>query len=143
MNRHSALSALIIISLAVFQCGMARRGQYDEEAREAERIAKQQRKEESRSGSNIGRVAGGVKEATIDGAAGFLSETIDTSHEEPPVVGTLEGARKGTEKLLDSTVKGAVKVATLGYGEGDNYEVVEPEKGSEEPTKIKFKIPGT
>ena len=49
-------------------------------------------------------------------------------------------ARRGTQSLLDNTVKGAVKVATLGYGEVESYEVQEPEKGSGDPTKIKLKF---
>lgn len=143
MNRNSTFITVLVISLAFFQSAMARRGQYDEEARQAERIAKQQKKEGSYSESKVGRFAGGVKQAAIDGPAGFISDTVDSTQEEAPIVGTLEGARKGTEKLLDSTVKGAVKVATLGYGEVEHYEVVEPEKGTDDTTKIRFKIPGS
>ena len=44
---------------------------------------------------------------------------------------------RGTEKLLDHTVKGAYKVATLGKGELHSYEIVEPEKGSGEPNRKK------
>lgn len=130
----------LALTLSAFQWGMANRGQYDEEAREQERLEKEAKK----AGVNPAkRFAGGIKEATLDSTTAVLSETSDSTQEEGPLVGPLEGARRSSEKILDSTVRGAVKVATLGYGEVDNYEIVEPEKDSGEPTKIKIKIPGT
>ena len=140
----SILAALIILSSFFLQTGMSRRGQYDEEAREQERLEKQQRKAEPREHVNpIKRIFGGVKQATVDSATGFVSDTSQGTKENAAVVGTLEGAREGSGKVLDNTVKGVSKVATLGYGEVKNYEVQEPEKGKDEPTKIRIKIPGT
>lgn len=145
MKVNSAFIILLVITLGLFQSAMARHAQYDEEAREAERIAKQRKKDglPVEEQSAAGRFAGGVKQVSVDSTAGFISETAETTAEEPPIVGTLEGARKGTGKILDSTVKGAVKVVTLGQAEVGDYEVVEPEKGTDEPTKIRIKIPGT
>lgn len=133
---------LLIAFTASLQLGMAHRGQYDEEAREQERLEKQAQKEAKANKSALKEFAGGIKQATVDNATGLVEETT-TSSTGDPVTGTLEGARRGTGKVLDNTVKGAVKVATLGYGNVEHYEVEEPEAGSEEPTKIKFKIPGT
>ena len=140
------LAVIFVLSSLALQTGMSRRGEYDEEARAQERMEKEQRKAEKRGesrGNPLKNMAGGVKQATVDSAAGFVSDTTEGTKEDAAVVGTLEGARKGTEKVLDNTVKGVSKVATLGYGEVKNYEVQEPEKGSDEPTKIKIKIPGT
>jgi hypothetical protein len=87
--------------------------------------------------------AGGVKQVAYDGPKEFVKETAEESTKKPPIVSVVEGVNKGTQKLLDTTVKGAYKVATLGQGELASYEVQEPEKGSGEPTKIKISIPGT
>jgi hypothetical protein len=147
MKIKTALMTYLIISLSFFQFAMARKGIYDEEAREEARVAKQEAKAATAEGRSVlphpKRIAEGVKEATVDSTTGLVSETVEATAEEAPVKGTLEGARLGTGKVLDSTLKGAVKVATLGYGELKNYEVEEPESGSGEPTKIKIRIPGT
>lgn len=134
------LGALVLISL--FQLGMARAPHYDEEAREAERLEKEMQKSSSRNNPAV-NFAGGVKQATFDSTKDLISDTAESTTTEAPIVGTLEGARVGSGKVLDNTVKGAYKVATLGFGELESYEVVEPESGSGEPTKIKIKIPGT
>ena len=135
---------LTVAALSFFQLAMANRGQYDEEAREQERQEKEARKAAKAEGVHpVKRFAGGVKQTTLDTTTAVFSETSEAREEEGAVVGTLEGARRSSGKILDSTVKGAVKVATLGYGEVSNYEIVEPEKDSGEPTKIKIKIPGT
>lgn len=146
MNQRAGLCILGILLLSFTQLGMSRDPQqYDEEAREAERQEKIRRKKGSvpSPAEAAKNFASGVKEATVDSATGLFSETAESTQEDLPVVGTLEGARQGTEAVLDSTVKGAFKVATLGYGEVDQYDVEEPEAGSGEPTKIKIKIPGT
>lgn len=133
---------VLLLILACLQTGMARHGQYDEEAREAEQIIKQEEKANpspKKKKSRVKNFATGVKEATVDSTSGLISETAEGS-KDSPVLGTLEGARKGTGKVLDSTVKGAVKVVTLGYADTTQYEVQEPEKGKDEPTKIKFKF---
>jgi len=140
-NRYIPL--ILILFLSLFQLGMARPAQYDEDAREAERHAKAEKKAASERSNPAKEIASGVKEATYDSTKDLLSETADSTANEPPVVGTVEGARLGSGKVLDHTLKGAYKVATLGFGELESYEVEEPESGSGEPTKIKIKIPGT
>ncbi len=138
MNKPNPILFLILLlSFALSQVGMARKGQYDEEAREAERVAKTQN---SSSRNPVKNVASGIKEATVDSAASLVNETAEGASSGSPIVGTLEGARKGTGKVLDRTVKGAVKVATLGYADTSHYEVQEPESGKDEPTKFKFKF---
>ncbi len=132
-----------LVILSSLNLGMARRGQYDEEAREIERLEKEQRKAEKRARKNpVVEIASGVKQSTVDSTTGLISETAESTADDP-LTGTLEGARKGTGKVLDNAVKGVSKVATLGYGQVEHYEVEEPEAGSEEPTKIRIKIPGT
>ncbi|MDD5216688.1 MAG: hypothetical protein PHN49_11000 [Candidatus Omnitrophica bacterium] len=134
---------LLVLSLSVSQLAMARHGIYDEEAREAERIAKQNRTSESEPHHPLKGIASGVKEATVDSTEGLLVDTAEGSTSGNPVTGTLEGARKGTGQVLDKTVKGAYKVATLGFGDLKSYEVEPPESESGDTTKIKIKIPGT
>ncbi|MBI3306496.1 MAG: hypothetical protein HYZ84_01635 [Candidatus Omnitrophica bacterium] len=137
--------AFLILTTAIFQYGMARNSaQYDEEARAAERAEKEIKKREKESRHVSARkMASGVKESTVDSASSLLSETTEGAMEDGPIVGTLEGARQGTGTVLDKTVKGVSKVATLGYGEVKHYEVEEPEANSNQPTKIKIRIPGT
>ncbi len=142
MKKNTLFILLVLILMGTGLTGMARRGQYDEEAREAERIEKIQRREEKRSYSPVQGVASGIKDV-VSGPAGFVSETARGTASRSPVNGALEGVNDGSQELLDHTVKGAVKVATLGFGDVHHYEVQEPEAGSGEPTKIKIKIPGT
>ena len=140
MKVSSFILLAVVLGLSSLQMGMSRRGQYDEEARLEERENKSNHKGFTNPASGI---AEGVKTATVDSTTGFLSETRDSTEEGKPVVGTLEGARKGTGVILDNTVKGALKVATLGQGDVEHYEVKDPEKNSDETTKITLKIPGT
>lgn len=143
MKKYQIVALAVLVLLSVFQLGMGKReGQYDEEARLAEREEKSRHKTE-RTGNPATRMAEGVKQATVDSAAGFISDTADATSSGSPVLGTLEGARQGSGKILDNTVKGAVKVATLGYGDVTHYEVEEPEHGKDDTTKIRIKIPGT
>ena len=142
MKIRSCFILLIVSASCVLNLGMARHGQYDEEAREAERQEKAYKKGAEDEGA-ARRFAGGVKQATYDSTVDLISETASGTAENPPVVGTLEGARLGSGKVLDHTIKGAYKVATLGFGELESYEVEEPESGSGEPTKFTIKIPGT
>jgi hypothetical protein len=126
--------------------GMGRNpSHYDQEAIEAERLEREQRKLERQSGGKnpAKGIAAGVKQAGLDSTAEFAGEVAEATKEAPPVLGTLEGTRRGSEKVLDNTVKGAVKVATLGFGEVDDYDVQEPEAHSGDSTKISIKIPGT
>ena len=135
-----------IVLAACIHYGMARNAQYDMEAREQEKLARQQEKQRKKFSEAASparaakRFAAGLKQATVDSTAGLISDTAESTREEAPIVGTLEGARKGTEKILDSTVKGVAKVATLGYGDVQHYEVEEPKANTDEPTKIKIKI---
>lgn len=93
--------------------------------------------------SPIKGIASGVKQVAYDGPKDFTKETVSEAPKKPPIVNVVEGVNKGTEKLIDHTIKGAYKVATLGMSELESYEVQEPEKGSGEPTKFKISIPGT
>ena len=132
MKKNCSFFILILI-LSSLQWGMAgRSGQYDEEAREMERQEKLQKKAAKKypmKQTAAGQVSDAAEEA---------GESAEEDAEEE--VGKLESAKRGTEKVLNSTVKGAVKVATLGYGDAEHYQVQEPEKGTDEPTKIKIKI---
>lgn len=129
-----------MIALALFHLGMGRHGQYDEEAREEERLSKREEKEDSDSEGPIKGIASGVKQATVDSTAGLVSETVEATKEEPPVIGTIEGARRGSEHVVDNAVKGVFKVATLGYGDVKTVEKEDPEAGSGEPTKFSIKL---
>ena len=132
----------LILTLSFLNIAMSRRGQYDEEARRQEQIekdmARQQKSKKSLSDGPKGIVSG-VKQATVDSTTGFISETAEGA-KSSPVTGTLDGVSKGSESVLDNTVKGVAKVATLGYGEVDHIDVVEPEANSGEPTKVKIKF---
>ena len=135
------LMALLVI-IATLTMGMARRGEYDYEAREEERIAKINHKTESRSESAAHGFASGVKEVA-SGPAHMLSETADGATSDKSVDGAIDAVNTGSERLLDNTLKGTVKVATLGFGNLKSYEIEEPAAGSGDTTKIKIKIPGT
>ena len=145
MKKQTALLTILILTLAVLQMGMARRAEYDEEARKDQRLAKQESKAEEihQPYRPVRGIASGVKEATFDSTTGFLEETAEATVDQPPIVGTLEGVRLGSGVVLDKALKGTVKVATLGYGELKHYEVTDPEADSGDPTKITIPIPGT
>ena len=57
---------------------------------------------------------------------------------EKPIVGTLDGTQQAGEKVVDNTIKGVKKVASLGYAKDDSYEIAQPEKGSGDAAKIKL-----
>ena len=135
-NAERTTVFFLLIALSALQLGMARRGQYDEEARETERTAKREHHEPSESKGPIQGIASGVKQATVDSTTGLISDTAESTKEETPVMGTLEGVRQGSEKVVDNTVKGVFKVATLGYGDVKEVKKEEPESGSGEPTKF-------
>ena len=106
-------------------------------------LAADQASSSSGSTSSIQGIAGGVKKVVYEGPKDFTKETAKEATKKPPIVNVVEGVNKGTEKLLDHTVKGAYKVATFGKGDLKSYEIEEPEKGSNQTMKIKIKIPGT
>ena len=95
------------------------------------------------SRSTVRRLVGGVKQVAYEGPKDLAKETVGEVPRKPPIVSVVEGVNRGTEKLIDHTIKGAYKVATLGRSELESYEVEEPEKGSGEPTKFKISLPGT
>lgn len=148
MNTKTYFSFILILTIAFFSTAMTNRSQYDKEASTLEKA--QQAEEKAKKEDHITGVATpvkgivtGIKEATVDSATGLVSETMVETTSEPPLVGTLEGARKATGTVLDKTVKGISRIATLGYGKVETYEVKEPEAGSDEPTKITIKLPKT
>lgn len=131
---------ILVLIAAAAQFGMARSGQYDEDAREQEKIQKQMDKEtqvpeKSHPARNF---ATGVKEITVDNAKDALSDTAEGTASRNPVTGTLEGVRQGGDKVIDNTIKGVKKVVSLGYAKDDSYEVEEAEKGSGDAAKIKL-----
>ena len=140
MDKKMIGIAFLVIAVAIPNLAMSRRGQYDEEARQQEKAQKQMEKEAKSAEKRepMKTFATGLKEVTVDNAKDALSETAESTASEPPVAGTMDGVRKGGEKVIDNTVKGAVKIATFGYAKGDNYQTEEPKKGSGEPGKIKF-----
>lgn len=93
--------------------------------------------------SSLQGIASGVKKVAYEGPKDFVKETVKEVPKKPSIGNVVEGVNKGTEKLLDHTVKGAYKVATFGKGDLESYEIEEPRKGSDDTTKIKIKIPGT
>jgi hypothetical protein len=81
-------------------------------------------------------VASGVKEVA-SGTKEIVAETVEETTSGPPIVGTMKGIGKGAEAALDSTVKGAYKVATLGYGElKDERLKKEPPKRQEDYDRV-------
>ena len=143
MKRQTAFGFIaILFALATLTMGMARRGEYDYEAREEERIAKVNHKSEPRTESAAHEFASGVRDVAT-GPAQMLSETAQGAAGDKSVDGAIGGVNTGSERLIDNTLKGTVKVATLGFGNLKNYEIEEPKAGSGEPAKIKIKIPGT
>lgn len=87
--------------------------------------------------------ASGVKKVVYDAPKDLVKETVEEVPKKPPIVSVVEGVNRGTEKFIDHTIKGAYRIATLGKSELESYEVEEPEKGSDEPTKFKIALPGT
>jgi response regulator of citrate/malate metabolism len=125
---------------AMIHLGMARSAQYDEDARAQEKIQKQmdqeaQTPEKRHPAKNF---ATGVKEVTYDNVRDTLNDTGEATLHEKPVVGTLGGTQQAGEKVVDNTIKGVKKVASLGYAKDDSYEIEQAEKGSGDAAKIKL-----
>jgi len=137
--KRKILVALVLVTAAA-HFGMARSGQYDEDAREQEKIQKQMEKEaatpERRHPAK--NFAQGVKEVTYDNVKDTLGDTAHATMSEKPVVGTLDGTQQAGEKVVDNTIKGVKKVASLGYAKDDSYEIEQAEKGSGDAAKIKL-----
>jgi hypothetical protein len=134
------LIPFLVLIAAMTTFGMARSGQYDEDARAQEKAQKQAAKEtevpeERHPAKNF---ANGIKEVTVDNVKDTLGDTAHGTMSERPVVGTLDGAQQAGEKVVDNTIKGVKKVASLGYAKDDSYEIDQPEKGSGDAAKIKL-----
>jgi hypothetical protein len=133
---------VILVLLAVsIHLGMAKRtGQYDEEARQEEHIQKQidQQSQVPDKSHPVKTFATGVKEMTVDNVKDTLGDTAHGTLSEKPVIGTLDGTQQAGEKVVDNTIKGVKKVASLGYAKDDSYEIQQAEKGSGDAAKIKL-----
>jgi hypothetical protein len=140
---HNLLWLVFIIAVALLQTGAARSSQYDEEAREQEKLDKQAAKEAPSTGEGYRPVRGmasGVKEATVDSTKQLLADTAGGASDGGPIAGTLDGARQGSGKAMDSAIKGAMKVATLGYADVKKVDVEQPEADSGDVTKFKISL---
>lgn len=131
---------ILVLLTAATQLGMARSGQYDEAAREQEKAQKEmdqaaQIHEKSHPAKNFAK---GIKEVTYDNVRDTLSDTARSTVHEKPVVGTLDGTQQAGEKVVDNTIKGVKKVASLGYAKDESYEIAQPEEGSGDAAKIKL-----
>lgn len=138
---QNVLKLCLILGLCVLSVGMGRQGQYDEEARDLERMEKEYKKAgytQSNESGHVSDMAAGVKQATYDSTKSLLTETAEGTAENPPVVGTVQGVVKGSGKVLENTSKGIAEIVTLGRADRDSFRVEEPEHGSEETTKVKF-----
>lgn len=111
-------------------------------------------KSETTTLKHVKSMVSGVTQVVGSGPKQLIENTIDETKSGPPVLGTVEGIKKGSGELVDSTVKGAYKVATLGYGEVKKVEMEEPKKpkdaedskdaldpSKKDPTKFKISIP--
>lgn len=139
MKKRSLLIALVF--LASVSIGMGRNpDQYDEEARDQEKNQKILQKElpAEDSPSAPKNFATGLKEMTVDNVKDTLSDTAEGTVHEKPVVGTLDGAQKAGDKVVDNTIKGVKKVVSLGYAKDSSYEIQEAEEGSGDAAKIKL-----
>lgn len=141
--RHFLKLFAILGVCAALNMGMARRGQYDEEARQMEKMQKEYEKagytqETAGNEDSLTDVASGVKQATYDSTAGLLKDTAEGTAE-APVTGTVKGVVKGSGKVLENTSKGVAEVITLGRADSSSFRVEDPEHGSkEDTTKVKF-----
>lgn len=131
---------IFVLAIAIMNLGMARSGQYDEEARQEEKIRKQMAQETETPGRShpAKSFATGVKEMTVDNVKDTLSDTAHGTMSEKPVIGTLDGTQQAGEKVVDNTIKGVKKVASLGYAKDDSYEIEQAEDKSGDAAKIKL-----
>ena len=139
MNKQVwVLLTLFAVSLNL---GMARdKSQYDEEARRQEQFQKeiQEANKVPTKREPLKNFATGVKQLTVDNVEDALGDTAEGTITEKPIVGTLDGAEKGSSKVVDNTIKGVKKVVSLGYSTDDSYEIEEAEKGSGDAAKIRL-----
>lgn len=135
---RNILNIFFVMGLCMLTMGMSSRGQYDEEARDFEKMQKENNKAGYSATQPVEDVASGVKQATYGSTKEFISETAQGTAENPPVVGTVKGVASGAGKVLENTSKGIAKVATLGQADTSTFRVEDPEHGSDETTKVKF-----
>ncbi len=133
----------LVLGICALSLGMGRHGQYDDEARDRERMEKEYKKAgydtaSTAEDSLVGDVSGGIKQATYDSTKGLLQDTAEGTVSDAPVVGTVQGVVKGSGKVLENTSKGIAEVVTLGRADRDSFRVEEPEDNSEDTTKVKF-----
>lgn len=132
---------ILVLVIALANVGMGRKpDQYDQEARAQEKVQKAmdqeaQTPEKRHPAKNF---ATGIKEVTYDNVKDTLGDTAHGTMSEKPVVGTLDGTQQAGEKVVDNTIKGVKKVASLGYAKDDSYEIQQAEKGSGDAAKIKL-----
>jgi hypothetical protein len=131
---------MLVLAVAAANLGLRSGPQYDEEARTQEKIQKQidqetQAPEKRNPAKNF---ATGVKEMTVDNVKDTLEDTAQGTMSKRPVLGTLDGTQQAGEKVVDNTIKGVKKVASLGYAKDDSYEIEQAEKGSGDAAKIKL-----
>jgi len=139
MNKKSVVFVtLLAVSLNL---GMGRRSdQYDEEARQQEKLQKQmtQQSPSEEKRQPLKNFATGVKELTVDNTKDALVDTAEGTISKRPVVGTLNGAQQGSSKVVDNTIKGVKKVVSLGYATDESYEIEQPQQGSGDAAKVKL-----
>lgn len=139
---HNILKVSFILGLCAISVGMGRHGQYDEEARDFEKMEKEYKKagygDTAADGSAVGQMASGVKQATYGSTKGLLQDTAEGTASNAPVVGTVQGVMKGSGKVLENTSKGIAEVVTLGRVDSSSFRVEDPEDNSEDTTKVKF-----
>ncbi len=130
MKKYLRMRHLMILFLAIASAGMGSDAQYDQEARENEKLRRQL--EESGELEAIEQTDKELEEA--------LHEAKDESADQDDKSGLEKRLTKG-RKAIAGTFRGAVKAAT--FGAVEDYEVVEPAKDSEDTGRIRIKIPGT
>ena len=140
MSHRLKLTVFLMITVAFFNLGARSGDQYDQEARAQEEAQKQMPQEvpSAELRHPVKNFATGIKEMTVDNAADALSDTAEGTTREKPVIGTLDGAQKGSAKVVDNTIKGVKKVVSLGYAKDDSYTIGEPEDRSGNAAKIKL-----
>ncbi len=134
------LLSLVLVA-AVANLGMARKpDQYDQDARAQENAQRAMEKEAQAQEKHqpAKNFATGVKEMTYDNVRDTLADTGHGTVSEKPVVGTLDGTQQAGEKVVDNTIKGVKKVASLGYAKNDDYEIEQAEDKSGDAAKIKL-----
>ncbi len=137
--KNRSLILLIIIGLSLPTLGMSRRGQYDEDQRNLEKMEKDMKKSGYSATKPVEDVASGVKQATYNSTKELLTSTAEGTAENPPVVGTVKGVMDGSGKVLEQTSKGIAKVATFGQADTSTFRVEDPEHGDkDDTTKVKF-----